>query len=75
MEEKQLTVWDIFSEYADIRDDLEDTLTSFMDMKEELTNAMYDISDELEAIDRHLKMCDQVFRRYKTKKLEGQNRK
>lgn len=71
MEEKKLTVWDVLNEYGDIRDELEDTLTSFTFMKEELESAMEDIADELEAIERHLKMCDQVFRRYKVKKGES----
>ena len=70
MEEKKRTVWDILNEYGDIRDELEDTLTSFRFMKEELESAMEDIADELDSIDRHVKMCDQVFRRFKVKKGE-----
>ena len=31
---------------------------------------MEDIADELDSIDRHVKMCDQVFRRFKVKKGE-----
>ena len=64
-DEKKLSLWDVLENYADVRDELDDVLTSFSVLQFELQCAMDDISDDLDAIKRHLEECDKVFRRYK----------
>ena len=60
-----LTIWDVFNEYADVRDDLEDLLLSYECLQSEIGDAMDAIAEELEALHNRLAACDRVFRRYK----------
>ena len=60
-----LTVWDVFNEYADVRDDLEDVLLSYECLQSEIGDAMDAIAEELEALHNRLAACDRIFRRYK----------
>ena len=62
---KGLTIWDVFNEYADVRDDLEDILLSYECLQSEIGDAMDTISEELEALHNRLAVCDRIFRRYK----------
>ena len=50
-------IWNLLYEYADIRDELEDTLTSFRLLHEEMECAMIDITEELEQLHGHLARC------------------
>ena len=65
MAEDELTVWDVFNEYADIRDELEDSIGSFNSVIEDIRAALVDLDDELDEIREHLNKCDKVFRRFK----------
>ena len=62
-----LTIWDVFNEYADVRDDLEDVLLSYECLQSEIGDAMDAIAEELEALHNRLAACDRIFRRYKKK--------
>ena len=68
---KKPTLWEVLESYADVRDELDDVLSSFSLLQFELESAMDDISDELEAIQEHLSECDMVFRRYKYREQRG----
>ena len=48
MAEDELTVWDVFNEYADIRDELEDSIGSFNSVIEDIQAALVDLDDELD---------------------------
>ena len=61
----RLTVWDVFNEYADVRDDLEDLLLSYECLQSEIGDAMDAIAEELEALHNRLAACDRIFRRFK----------
>ena len=50
MAEDELTVWDVFNEYADIRDELEDSIGSFNSVIEDIQAALVDLDDELDEI-------------------------
>lgn len=50
-------IWNLLYEYADIRDELEDTLTSIRLLHEEMECAMVDITDQLEQLYGHLAEC------------------
>ena len=65
IEKEKMTVWDVFNNYADIRDELEDAMESFSFFMEDVQTALMDLNDELEQIRSHLTECDKVFRRYK----------
>ena len=60
-----LAIWDVFNEYADVRDDLEDVLLSYECLQSEIGDAMDAIAEELEALHNRLAACDRIFRRYK----------
>ena len=60
-----LTIWDVFNEYADVRDDLEDILLSYECLQSEIGNVMDAIAEELETLHNRLAACDRIFRRYK----------
>ena len=59
-------IWDLLNDYADIRDELEDTLMSFQMIYEEIGFAIQDISDELTALNEHLQSCDNRLMRFKS---------
>lgn len=67
-EEKDFSVWDVFEEYADIRDELEDLLDGFRSIQEDIELAIYDLEEGLEDVEDHLARCDRVFRRFKAKR-------
>ena len=58
-----LTSWDVFNEYTDVRDDLEDVLLSYECLQSEIGDA---IAEELEALHNRLAVYDRVLRRCKT---------
>ena len=60
-----LTIWDVFNEYADVRDDLEDILLSYECLQSGIGDAMDTISEELEDLHNRLAACDRIFRRFK----------
>jgi DNA repair ATPase RecN len=69
MERKnELSVWEVFNEYADARDLLEDAMTTIEDLEFEIGAALDDLSDEIESISVKLAECDSVFRRFKRQK-------
>lgn len=61
-----LSVWQVFEEYANVRDDLEEALFSFDYIQEEIHFAMSELSEELDSIRKRLQLCDHTFKRYKT---------
>ena len=61
-----LSVWDVFNEYADVRDDLECLLDSYDILQDDIRIAMKDITDELDGIRQRLLRCDQIFKRYRS---------
>jgi len=68
LEEPKLSVWEVFEEYADVRDELEDLLDGFRSIREDIELAVYDLEGDLEDIEDHLSRCDRVFRRFKAKR-------
>ena len=61
-------IWELLNEYADIRDELEDTLSSFQELRSELETALEDVSEELDGLACHLAECSShLFRFRKTK--------
>lgn len=50
-------IWELLNEYADIRDELEDTFDSFHYLKADIETAMDDIADELNQLQEHLNTC------------------
>lgn len=58
-------IWNLLYEYADIRDELEDTLTSFQQLYQEIEYAMEDITDELERLQEHLTRCSGKLTRFR----------
>ena len=63
-----LSVWDVFNEYADAREDLECLLESYDTLQNDIRIAMDDITDELDEIRQRLLRCDQIFKRYRSTK-------
>lgn len=63
-----LSVWDVFEEYADVRDDLEDILDGFHSIIEDIGLAIYELEGGLEDVEEHLARCDKVFRRFTAKR-------
>ena len=59
------TLWDTLNEYADIQDELQDTLQSFEYAEYELKSALDDIRDQLESVQHHINICYATLRRYK----------
>lgn len=64
-EKTQPTLWDTLNEYADIQDELLDTLQSFEYAEFELRSALDDIRDQLESLQEHINKCYGTLRRYK----------
>ena len=58
-------IWDLISDYADIRDELEDALDSFRILYGDLELAMEDIADELDAIEKHLSITGRTLKRFR----------
>ena len=58
-------IWNLLYEYADIRDELEDTLTSIRLLHEEMECAMVDITEELEHLHEHLAKCSERLIRFR----------
>ena len=63
-----LSVWDVFNEYADVREDLECLLDSYDILQDDIRIAMEDITEELDEIRQRLLRCDQIFKRYRSAK-------
>ena len=58
-------IWGLLSDYADIRDELEDALLSFQILHTEIEFAMQDITAELAALNEHLHACDSRLIRFR----------
>lgn len=63
-------IWELLNEYADIRDELEDALASFQELKAELETALEDVSQELDEILSHLAECSNHLIRFRKTKPE-----
>ena len=61
-------IWNLLYEYADIRDELEDTLTSIRLLHEEMECAMVDITEQLEQLHEHLAKCSERLIRFRNPK-------
>lgn len=59
-------IWDLISDYADIRDELEGALESIRILYGDLELAMEDIADELDAIEDHLSITGRTLKRFRT---------
>ena len=59
-------IWDLLSDYADIRDELESALDSIRILYGDLELAMEDIADELDAIDDHLSKTSHTLKHFRT---------
>ena len=58
-------IWDLISDYADIRDELEDALSSFHILYGDMELAMEDIFHELDAIEEHLSVTGRTLKRFR----------
>lgn len=58
-------IFDLLEEYADIRDELEDTMQSFEILASDIGLAMDDIRDELETLQEHLDRCSNRLIRFR----------
>ena len=58
-------IWDLLSDYADIRDELESALDSIRILYGDLELAMEDITDELDAIEEHLSITGRTLKRFR----------
>lgn len=58
-------IWDLISDYADIRDELEDSLNSIRILYHDIEIAMDDISDELDAVEEHLSRTSRHLKRFR----------
>ena len=58
-------IWDLISDYADIRDELEDALDSFRILYGDLELAMEDLAGELDAIEEHLSVTGRTLKRFR----------
>lgn len=58
-------IWNLISDYADIRDELEDALDSFRILYKDLELAMEDISNELGDIEEHLDATSRTLKRFR----------
>lgn len=54
---QQTEIWGLLEEYADIRDELEDTLDSFRCLQADIELAMEEVTDELKLLQEHLNTC------------------
>ena len=58
-------IWDLLSDYADIRDELEDAFGSIRLLYEELEFALTDIGDELDDIEAHISSVSGSLKRFR----------
>lgn len=58
-------VFDLLSDYADIRDELDDALTEIRILCDEMELAMSDISDELDRVEEHISGCSRRLRKFR----------
>ena len=58
-------IWELISDYADIRDELEGALDSIRILYGDLELAMEDIADELDAIEDHLTVTGRSLKRFR----------
>ena len=58
-------IWDLISDYADIRDELEGVLYSIRILYGDLELAMEDIADELDVIEEHLSTTGRTLKRFR----------
>ena len=58
-------IWDLISDYADIRDELEGALDNIRILYGDLELAMEDIADELDAIEDHLTVTGRSLKRFR----------
>ena len=58
-------IWDLISDYADIRDELEGALDNIRILYGDLELAMEDISDELDSIEEHLSVTGRTLKRFR----------
>lgn len=58
-------IWELLNDYADIRDELGDTLLSFQVLHAEIEFAMQDITAELTALNERLHACDSRLIRFR----------
>lgn len=58
-------IWNLISDYASIRDELEDALCSIRILYGDLQLAMDDIANELDAIDEHLSKTGHTLKRFR----------
>ncbi|MEG0721924.1 MAG: hypothetical protein RR446_09280 [Lachnospiraceae bacterium] len=54
---------ELLEEYADIHDELEDTMQSFEILSADISMAMDDIRDELDRLQEHFTKCSQKLKR------------
>lgn len=60
-------LYELYEEFNNIRDELEDTITSFEVLQEDIRIALDDITGELEVIQEHLQKCSRMFRRFSSR--------
>lgn len=60
-----MSIWDVFNEYADIRDDIEDALSYLEELQYEAKTTLADIHSELADIRTRLLLCDRILKRFK----------
>ena len=60
-------LYELYEEFNNIRDELEDTVTSFEVLQEDIRIALDDITGELEVIQEHLQKCSGMFRRFSSR--------
>ena len=65
------SIWDLLNEYADIRDELEDTLLSFQELHADIEYAMDEITDELGNLQEHLAKCSERLMRFRRPRHDG----
>lgn len=65
MSMKDPGIFDLLEEYADIRDELEDTMQSFEILGSDIGLALDDIRDELETLQEHLDRCSNSLIRFR----------
>lgn len=58
-------IWGLLSDYADIRDELDDALCSIQSLYEELGASLEDIGDELKHIEAHILSVNGTLRRFR----------
>ena len=58
-------IWDLISDYADIRDELESALDSIRILYADMELAMDEIADELDAIEDHISVTSRSLKRFR----------